>query len=232
MATETPEVGPSRVRTRRTWVRMALAWVLMPLFFLVTGGSLGWWEAWLYCVLLLVPMTLFVARMARIDPEFLERRFTMKEKERTQRRVVLWSAPLLLALYVVPGLDRRFAWSEPPLAAVVAAQALALASYLGVLKVFVANRWAGRTVETKPGQEVVSTGPYAIVRHPMYVATLVLYVASPVALGSWWAVIPAILYAPMLVIRILNEEEVLVRELPGYEEYRKKVRYRLLPLVW
>jgi protein-S-isoprenylcysteine O-methyltransferase Ste14 len=199
MASKTREVGPSKVRTRRTYVRMALAWVVTPLFFLVTGGSLGWWEAWVYCVLLLVPMTLFVARMARTDPEFLE---------------------------------RRFGWSEPPLAAVVAAQALALASCLGMLKVFLANRWAGRTVETWPGQEVVSTGPYAVVRHPMYVAILVLCVASPVALGSWWAVIPAILYAPMLVARILNEEEVLVRELPGYEEYRKKVRYRLLPLVW
>jgi protein-S-isoprenylcysteine O-methyltransferase Ste14 len=211
---------------------MALAWVLTPLFFLVTGGSLGWWEAWVYCVLLLVPMTFFVARMARTDPEFLERRFTTKEKERTQRRVVLSSAPLLLALYVLPGLDRRFGWSELPLAAVVAAQALILASCLGMLKVFVANRWAGRTVETWPGQEVISAGSYAIVRHPMYVVILVLYLASPVALGSWWAVIPAILYAPMLVVRILNEEEVLVRELPGYEEHRKKVRYRLLPLVW
>jgi len=232
MATETPEVGPSKARTRRTCVRMALAWVVTPLFFLVTGGSLGWWEAWVYCGLLLVPMTLFVARMARTDPEFLERRFTRKEKERTQRRINLWSAPLLLALFVVPGLDRRFGWSEPSLAAVVAGQALALASCLGMLKVFLANRWAGRTVETWPGQEVVSTGPYAIVRHPMYVVIFVLYVASPVALGSWWAVIPAILYAPMLVARILNEEEVLVRELPGYEEYRKKVRYRLLPLAW
>jgi protein-S-isoprenylcysteine O-methyltransferase Ste14 len=232
MATETPEVGPSKARTRRTCVRMALAWVVTPLFFLVTGGSLGWWEAWVYCGLLLVPMTLFVARMARTDPEFLERRFTRKEKERTQRRINLWSAPLLLALFVVPGLDRRFGWSEPSLAAVVAGQALALASCLGMLKVFLANRWAGRTVETWPGQKVVSTGPYAIVRHPMYVVILVLYVASPVALGSWWAVIPAILYAPMLVARILNEEEVLVRELPGYEEYRKKVRYRLLPLAW
>ena len=232
MASETPEVGPSKVRTRRTCVRMTLAWVVTPLFFLVTGGSLGWWEAWVYCVLLLVPMTLFVARMARTDPEFLERRFARKEKERTQRRVNLWSVPLLLALYVVPGLDRRFGWSEPPLAAVVAAQALTLASYLGVLGVFVTNRWAGRTVETRPGQEVVSTGPYALVRHPMYSASILLYLASPVALGSWWAVIPAVLYVPVLVVRILNEEQVLVRELPGYEEYREKVRYRLLPFVW
>jgi protein-S-isoprenylcysteine O-methyltransferase Ste14 len=229
---ETPEVGTSEAMARRAYVRLALAAVSLPLFFLVTGGSLGWWEAWVYCLLLLAPMTLFVARMTRTDPEFLERRLTMKEKERTQRRVVSWGSPLILALFVLPGLDRRFGWSHAPLGAVVAAQALALTSYLAVLAVFVANRWAGRTVETRPGQQVVSTGPYAIVRHPMYVASLVLFLTSPVALGSWWAVIPAVLYAPVLVVRILNEEDVLVRELPGYDEYRKKVRYRLLPLVW
>lgn len=138
---------------------MALAWLVTPLFYLVAGGSLCWWEAWVLCLLLLVPMTLFVVRMARTDPEFLERRFMRKEKEPTQRRVSLWGAPLLLALNVVPGLDRRFGWSDPPLAAVVAAQVLVLASCLGMIKVFLANRWAGRTVETWPGQEVVSTGP-------------------------------------------------------------------------
>ncbi len=228
----TPVVDPSRVSTRRPYVRMALAWLVTPLFFLVTGGSLGWWEAWVYCLLLLVPMTLFVARVARTDPQFLERRFAAKEKERTQRRVALWSAPVLSALFLLPALDRRFGWSEPPLAAVVVAQALTLASCLGLIEVFVVNRWAGRTVETWPGQEIISAGPYAIVRHPMYVALLVLYLASPVALGSWWAIIPAILYVPMLVARIRNEEEVLLRELPGYEEYRERVRYRLLPLVW
>jgi protein-S-isoprenylcysteine O-methyltransferase Ste14 len=232
MVTTATETSPSRAPIRKATIRLALAWVFLPLFFLVTGGSLGWWEAWVYCLIILAPMTVFVVRMARKDPEFLERRLTLKEKERTQRRVVTWGTPLILVLFVIPGLDRRFGWSEPPLAIVVAAQALALASYLGVLGVFIANRWAGRTIETTPGQEVVSTGPYALVRHPMYVASLVLYLASAVALGSWWAVIPAVLYAPVLVVRIVNEEEVLVRELPGYEEYRKKVRYRLLPLVW
>jgi protein-S-isoprenylcysteine O-methyltransferase Ste14 len=224
--------GPSGVRTRSIFTRMVLAWVVTPLFFLVTGGSLAWWEAWVYCVLVLVPMTLFVARVARTDPEFLERRLAAKEKERTQRRLVLWSVPLLLALFLMPGLDRRFGWSEPSLATVIAAQAVSLASYLELIAVFVANRWAARTVETWPGQQVVSTGPYAIVRHPMYLAILVLFLATPVALGSWWATIPAVLYVPMLVARILNEEEVLLRELPGYEEYRKRVRYRLLPHVW
>ncbi len=232
MATAAPEVGPRRAAIRKAWVRIALVWLLLPLFFLVTGGSLGWWEAWVYCTMLLVPMTWFVARMARTDPEFLERRFTYKEKERTQRRVGLWGAPLMLGLYVLPGLDRRFGWSDPPPAAVAASQVLVLASYLATLGIFFVNRWAGRTVETRPGQEVISTGPYAALRHPMYAASLVFMFASAVALGSWWAMIPVVLYVPVLVVRILNEEAVLLRELPGYEAYRKKVHYRLLPLVW
>ena len=209
-----------------------LAWVFLPLFFLVTGGSLDWWEAWVYCFLILVPMTVFAVHWVRTDPEALERRFRMKEKERTQRWVVLWGGLFTLALYILPGLDRRFGWSHPALAAVIVAQGLTFASYLGVLEVLAANRWAGRTIETTPGQQVVSSGPYAIVRHPMYAAGLVFYVATAVALGSWWAVIPAVLYVPVYVVRIRNEEDVLVRELPGYDAYRAKVRYRLLPRVW
>ena len=230
MATATPEGSPSV--GQKTDVRLALAWVLLPLFFLVTGGSLGWWQAWVYCVLLLVPMTYFITRTAQKDPEFLDRRFTFRERERTQRRLTSWSVPVTVAVWVLPGLDRRFGWSHTPTAAVVAAEVLVLASYLGVLRVFTVNRWAGRTVEIRQGQELISTGPYAIVRHPMYVAILVLWLASPVALGSWWALAPAVLYLPVIVVRILNEEEVLVRDLPGYEEYQQRVRYRLLPFVW
>ena len=222
----------AKTARRKTLVRVALVWIALPLFFLATGGSLGWWEAWAYCGLLLVPMTCFLAHVARTDPDFLARRFTMKEKEQTQRRIVSWGAPVAAALFVLPGLDRRFGWSEPPLAAVVVAQVLSLAGYLGVLAVFNANRWAGRTVETRPGQEVISTGPYAIVRHPMYSAVILMYLATPVALGSYWALIPAVLFVPVLVVRIRNEEAVLVRDLPGYEEYRQKVRHRLLPHVW
>jgi len=222
----------AKTARRKTLVRVALVWIALPLFFLATGGSLGWWEAWVYCGLLLVPMSFFLAHVARTDPDFLARRFTMKEKEQTQRRIVSWGAPVAAALFVLPGLDRRFGWSEPPLAAVVVAQVLSLAGYLGVLAVFNANRWAGRTVETRPGQEVISTGPYAIVRHPMYSAVILMYLATPVALGSYWALIPAVLFVPVLVVRIRNEEAVLVRDLPGYEEYRQKVRHRLLPHVW
>jgi len=214
------------------YARLVGAWVLLPLFFLVTGGSLDWWEAWAFCALLLVPATAFVLRMARKDPEFLERRMQFKEKEKTQRHVVAWGVPLAIAIFAVPGLDHRFGWTAPPLLAILIAQALVLASYLVVLDVFRVNRWAARTVGTMPGQQVISTGPYALVRHPMYAASIVLYLASSVALGSWWGMLPGALYAPLLIVRIRNEEEVLVRQLPGYEEYRKTVRFKLVPHLW
>jgi protein-S-isoprenylcysteine O-methyltransferase Ste14 len=221
-----------RAVLRRAALKVAGAWVVLPLFFLATGGDLSWWNAWAYCAVLLVPMTAFVAYMARHDPEFIVRRSTMREKERAQRRVLAFGTPLLLAALVIPGLDHRFGWSHPALSVVVAALGASLAGYVAVVAVFLENRWAGRTVETYAGQQVISTGPYAVVRHPMYAGSSLLYVATPLALGSWWAVLPALAFIPVFVFRIRNEEEVLVRELAGYDEYRRKVRHRLVPFVW
>lgn len=218
--------------TRGVLLRAVAAWILLPLFFLATGGSLRWWEAWTYCAILLVPMTVFLVRVARRDPDFLARRFQMKEKEAPQRRALAWGYPVIIAALVVPGLDHRFGWSSPPLWVVVSGLAASLAACLGILGVFVANRWAGRTVETWEGQELVSSGPYAVVRHPMYTASTLLYLATPLALGSWWALLPALAIVPVFVARIRNEEDVLVRQLEGYREYRERVRYRLVPLVW
>jgi protein-S-isoprenylcysteine O-methyltransferase Ste14 len=217
---------------RAAAVKVVAAWILLPLFFLATGGDLAWWNAWAYCAVLLVPMTAFVAYMARHDPEFIVRRSTMREKERTQRWVQVVGMPLMSAALVIPGLDHRFGWSHPPLAVVVAALAISLAGYLAAVRVFLENRWAGRTIETYAGQQVISTGPYAVVRHPMYAGTSLLYVATPLALGSWWAALPALAFIPVFVFRIRNEEEVLIRALAGYDEYRKRVRYRMVPFVW
>ncbi len=217
---------------RKAAARVLAAWAVLPLFFLAAGGRLDWWEAWVCCALLLVPMTLFVTWTALRDPEFLARRLQVKEKERIQRRVQAWGIPFYLASLVIPGLDHRAGWSAPPLAAVVAAMAVVLWSYLLVVRVFLENRWAGRTVETWQGQEVISTGPYSVVRHPMYTGFVALQLALPVALGSWWGLVPALAILPIIVVRIRHEEEVLGRELPGYAAYRRKVRYRLIPLVW
>jgi protein-S-isoprenylcysteine O-methyltransferase Ste14 len=221
-----------RAVARSAAVKVAAAWVLLPLFFLATGGDLAWWNAWTYCAVLLVPMTVFIVHVARHDPEFIVRRSTVREKERTQWWVQVVGTFFLLAALVIPGLDHRFGWSSVPLAAVVGALALSLGGYLVVVRVFLENRWAGRTIETYAGQQVISTGPYAVVRHPMYAGTSLLYLATPLALGSWWAVLPAIAFIPVFVFRIRNEEEVLVRELAGYAEYRRKVRQRLVPFVW
>jgi protein-S-isoprenylcysteine O-methyltransferase Ste14 len=225
-ATSSPHAGPSAT------ARIVAAWIILPLFFLATGGSLAWWEAWVYCAFVLGPATLFVAWMAKRDPEFISRRTTMQEKEPAQQRILAWGASLIIAALVIPGLDRRFAWSDPPLPVVLAAMAIVLGGYLGVLRVFLENRWAGRTIETYAGQQVVSTGPYAIVRHPMYACSAALYLATPVALGSWWGAVPALGCIPIFVLRIRNEEAVLLRDLPGYEEYCRRVRDRLVPFIW
>jgi protein-S-isoprenylcysteine O-methyltransferase Ste14 len=138
----------------------------------------------------------------------------------------------LIAALVVPGFDHRFGWSHPPTAAVVAALALVLGGYLIVVRVFLENRWAGRTVEVFAEQTVISTGPSALVRHPMYVGTIALSLATPIALGSAWALIPALAFVPIFVLRIRNEEDLLVRDLPGYADHRRRARYRLVPFVW
>lgn len=205
---------------------------MLPLFFLITGGSLLWWEAWAFTALLLVPMTIFVTWTARVDPAFFERRFKMREEEPAQRRIQAWATPLFLAVFIVPGLDRRFGWSDPPPPVVIAALILSLGAYLMILRVFLENRWAGRTVETWDDQRVIDTGPYAVVRHPMYTAVIVLLLVSPLALGSYWALAGGLAYLPVFFFRVRNEEEVLLRELPGYEEYRARVRYRIIPFIW
>ncbi len=225
--------GTEQTKARRKGlIRLLVAWIMLPLFFWATGGSMLWWQAWVYCALLLVPMTFFTVWMARHDPSFFNRRFKMKEKERAQRRLQAWAVPLLLPFLILPGLDYRFGWSGPPLVFVVVALLLSFVSYLMVLRVFVENRWAGRTVETWGDQKVIDTGPYAVVRHPMYSAVIVLLLVTPVALGSWWGVIGAFAYCPIFYFRIRNEEEVLLRELPRYEDYRARVRYRIIPFIW
>jgi protein-S-isoprenylcysteine O-methyltransferase Ste14 len=228
-----PTGGTEQARARRKGViRLSAAWIVMPLFFFVTGGSLLWWQAWVYCALLLVPMTFFVIWMARRDPSFFDRRFKMRENDPAQRRIQAWATPLFLVFFIVPGLDYRFGWSNPPHAIVVTALILSLGAYLMVLRVFLENRWAGRTVETWQDQKVVNTGPYAIVRHPMYTAVIALMLTTPIALGSYWGIIGVLFYFPVFVFRTRNEERLLLHELSGYEDYRARVRYRIIPFIW
>jgi protein-S-isoprenylcysteine O-methyltransferase Ste14 len=156
----------------------------------------------------------------------------LREKEARQRRILSASAIPFLLAFLLPGFDHRFGWSDVPVPVILAADALVLVGYVFVILVFRENRYASRVVEVETGQQVISTGPYSVVRHPMYLGTLLMYLLSPIALGSYWAALFALPLIWVLVARMRNEEEVLLRDLPGYADYLQRVRYRLIPGVW
>jgi protein-S-isoprenylcysteine O-methyltransferase Ste14 len=168
----------------------------------------------------------------RTDPGFLERRIRSREVRAKQRAIISGATLVLLLAFILPGLDFRFGWSNVPVAAVVAADGIVLLGYGLFLLVMRENRYASRTVEVETGQSVISSGPYRYVRHPMYLAAIVMYLASPLALGSYWAVLPALLLPIVLVARVLDEERLLSDELPGYRQYQSTTRYRLVPGIW
>ena len=205
--------------------------VLAAVFFL-SAGTLNYWEAWIYIVVLLVPVLFVVRYLIRHDPGLLERRMRLKEREARQRLVITLSLVWFLLTFLLPGLDRRFEWSNVPAAVVIAADVVVLLGYAMIFMVFRENSYTSRVVEVAQGQKVISSGPYAIVRHPMYVGVAAMDLFTPLALGSYWALIPALFIVPILVIRIHNEEQVLSNELPGYAGYMQTVRYRLIPGVW
>jgi protein-S-isoprenylcysteine O-methyltransferase Ste14 len=218
--------------TRLVLIRYFEALIALALMFFLTAGTLAYWEGWLYLAILFIPMAFVMVYLLRNDPELLERRMRFREKEKTQKRVINFGVIWFLLAFLLPGLDFRFGWSDVPLWVVIGAAALTLLGYMMVFWVFRENRYASRVVEVAEGQQVIDSGPYAAVRHPMYIGSIVMYVFSPLVLGSWWAVIPALPIIPVLVVRLLDEEKVLAQGLPGYEEYRQKVKYRLLPGVW
>ena len=206
--------------------------LVLGLIFFVPAGTLDYWEAWVYCAVLLVPFIVVLIYLVRKNPELLARRMRLREKESTQKRIVSASGIIFFLGFLIPGLDHRFGWSEVPVGTVLAADALVFLGYVLVFLVFLENPFASRVVEVEPGQRVISSGPYALVRHPMYLGTSIMWLATPIALGSYWA-LPVFFILPLvLVYRILNEEEVLLKELPGYREYMQKVRYRLIPFIW
>ncbi len=217
---------------RMAAVRFSLLPLVLGLIFFLPAGTLAYWEAWVYMALVFIPMLFAVASFIKTAPEFLERRLRMREKERTQKTVQGLGLPIYIAAFLLPGLDRRFSWSSVPTALVVVSELLVLASYLFILRVFKVNSFASRVVEVDRGQNVITTGPYALVRHPMYLGVAVMYFFTPLALGSFWAMLPCLLIVAILVPRILNEEKVLSAELEGYKEYTQQVRFRLIPGVW
>ena len=198
----------------------------------VPAGGLGYINAWIFLVILFLPMLMLGTVLLIKAPSLLEKRLASKEKESTQRGVVAASALMFVVGFIVAGLDHRFGWSRVPLGAVIAASAVLLLSYALYAEVMRENAYLSRTVEVQKGQSVVDTGLYGIVRHPMYAVTVWLFWSVPIVLGSWWALLCFLPYLAVIVVRICNEERVLSLELDGYTEYKSRVRYRLIPFIW
>lgn len=217
---------------RRVLWRLLLFPPVVAVFLFVPAGTIAYWQAWVYLAVVILPMIAEVLHLVRRDPAFLARRMRTREKEQRQRRMVLPGILAYVGLFVVPALDYRFGWSSPPVWAVLCADAVVLAGYALIVWVFETNRFAGRTVEVEAGQEVVTGGPYRWVRHPMYVGVLAMMMLTPLALGSLWGLLAGLPLPVVLVIRILDEERALRRDLPGYDEYTRRTRYRLIPKVW
>lgn len=209
---------------------MGLALVAALLF--VPAGTLGYWNAWLFMGLLFVPMLAVSAVLLIKSPALLAKRLNNKEREPEQKRVVALSALIFVVGFVIAGLDYRFGWSAVPRWLVIAASALLLCAYGLYAEVMRENAYLSRTVEVQENQRVIDTGLYGIVRHPMYAATILLYFAIPLVLGSFFSFIVFLSYPFIIAKRIRNEEDVLLKGLEGYAEYRQRVRYRVIPYIW
>lgn len=206
--------------------------ILCGLLVFLPAGTLNYFGGWLFMGAVFTPILLMGIVLFWKAPDLLEKRLNFKEKEQTQKGVVLGSILLFLIIFIVSGLDFRFGWSVMPRWVSIAAAGLFLAGYAMYAEVLRENAYLSRTVEVQEDQTVVDTGLYGIVRHPMYLATLLLFGTIPLMLGSWYMLIPFGIYPILLVFRIRNEEELLDAQLPGYTEYREKVKYRLIPWIW
>ncbi len=201
-------------------------------FVFLPAGTLNFSQGWLFMGVLFIPMILLGTVLLFKSPGLLEKRLNAKEKERGQRGVIGLSALMFLGGFIVAGLDFRFGWSRMPLWVSVVASVVFLLAYALYCEVMRENAYLSRTIEVTEGQTVVDSGLYGIVRHPMYSVTLILFLAIPLILGSWWALLIFLIYPVIIIYRLLNEEKFLEKELDGYLEYENKVKYRLIPYIW
>lgn len=217
---------------RKIYIIFPLAFVFMAAPLMLTAGTLRYWHGWVFIGIMLVSAALIMTYFLKRSPEFLERRMSFKEKETNQKTIIKIATILFLFGFLIPGFDFRFGWSSVPLWLVITSNLIIIAGFYITFLAFKENPYAARTVEVFKGQKVIETGPYSIVRHPMYAGVIPMYFFMALSLGSYWAIIPFSLTCVIVVIRALEEEKLLKKDLPGYKEYCEKVRYRLIPFVW
>jgi protein-S-isoprenylcysteine O-methyltransferase Ste14 len=208
--------------------------ILFALIF-VSAGTIDFWQGWVFCLSFLFSTIAIGIYLIQYDRPLLERRMRFgpwQESRPLEKVVITLTFLMFVALVIVPALDHRFAWSRVPGGLVVIANILMVSTFGFFLVVLRANSYAASTITVEAGQRVISTGPYAYVRHPMYAGAALLVLSIPLALGSWWGLLVAVITPPLLIARILDEERALATELPGYRDYLLAVPWRVIPLVW
>jgi protein-S-isoprenylcysteine O-methyltransferase Ste14 len=220
---------------RQAFGGLAILLLVMASLLFIAAGTFDYWQAWTYLAVYFGASLAITLHLMKKDPALLARRMSggpFAEKEPAQKIIMSIASLGFVGLVVLPAIDHRLHWSQMSAYAALAGDALVLLGWLGVFFVFRENSFSSATIELAADQTVISTGPYAWVRHPMYAAGLVMLLGGPVALGSWWSVLIVVAILPALIWRLMDEERFLLRNLPGYADYYDRVRYRLLPLIW
>ena len=213
-------------------LKFILGVLLIGLLIFIPANTIDYWNGWLFMGLLFVPMFIAGIVMMIKSPDLLRKRLNAKEKESEQKQVVAFSGLMFLAGFIIAGLNYRFSWIMLPTPAVIISSIIFILAYILYAEVLRENEYLSRTIEVQDNQKVVDTGLYGIVRHPMYAITILLFLSMPLVLGSIFSFIIFLVYPFIIAKRIKNEEEVLERELKGYSEYKKKVKYRMVPFIW
>jgi len=219
----------------RAWLALAILAIAMGLLIFVPAGTIHYWQGWVYLSIFMGASVLTTLDLMRRDPALLERRMRggpTAESEPTQKLIMLFAPMGFVALLIVPALDHRLGWSAVPLGGVVAGNVLVAIGFYFIVLVYRENTFASATITVGQGQSVISSGPYAIVRHPMYASASLYLLGTPLALGSYWGIIPMFVMMPVLIWRLIDGERVLAKSLSGYTDYQKRVRHRLVPFVW
>lgn len=225
---------PADLRSK-AWFALAVLVAVMGLLLFLPAGTVHYWQAWVYLSIFAGASVLTTLYLMREDPALLERRMSggpTAEKRPVQQFIMLCTSIGFIALLLVPAFDQRFRWSHVPLGGVLAGDLLVAIGFYLIYRVYRENTFTSATIEVTENQTVISTGPYAVVRHPMYASASLYLLGTPLALGSWWGFVPIAAMLPFLIWRLFDEERFLARSLPGYAEYQQQVRHRLVPFVW
>ncbi len=219
----------------RAWFSLAILPIVMGLLIFFPAGTIHYWQAWVYLLIFMGASVLTTLDLMKRDPALLERRMKggpTAESEPAQKIIMLFASVSFAGLLVVPALDHRFDWSAVPLGVVIAGNVLVAIGFYFIALVYRENTFASATITVHQSQSVIASGPYAIVRHPMYASASLYLLGTPPALGSYWGIIPMVVMVPVLIWRLLDEERLLAKSLTGYTDYQKRVRYRLVPFIW